>query len=99
MQADNGKVYHFENGNKAGAPLCSASNYANTYREPSWLAQDLPSLTTMDKEQYYNRLASQPNCGAKVNFMRYDTSRGAGVSSMNNPNNPIWKPLDSKYLN
>lgn len=106
MQADNGNVYHFDNGNRAGAPLCSTAVSLNSHRDIDWTPQNLPVLTTMNKDVYVNNLMAQRQqqqeckqnqANQRANYTNYLNSRASG--SLNNPNNPIWKPLDSKYLN
>ncbi len=103
MQADNGNVYHFDNGNKINAPLCATAASLNMHRDPSWVPQDLPVLNTINKEIYMNKLnAQQADCRQqqamnRANFMNYQNAQASGP--LNNPNNPVWKPLDSKYLN
>lgn len=98
MMADNGKVYQFDNGNRANAPMCNASQMNNTYQESAWLPQDLPVLTTMSKGQYLSNLAQQQQ-QAQAPLQHVPLQRGGGGVGLNNPRNPIWKPLDSKYLN
>lgn len=106
MQGDNGKVYHFDNGNRAGAPLCATAVSLNMHRDIPWTPQNLPVLTTMNKNAYVNNVMAQrqqqQECKQnqafrRANYTNYLNNKAAG--SLNNPNNPIWKPLDSKYLN
>lgn len=106
MQADNGNVYHFDNGNRAGAPLCATAASLNMHQDVPWTPQNLPVLTTMNKDAYVNNVMAQrqqqQECRQnqamqRANFTSYLNNKASGA--LNNPNNPIWKPLDSKYLN
>lgn len=106
MQSDNGKVYHFDNGNRAGAPLCATAASLNMHRDVPWTPQNLPVLTTMNKDAYVNNVMAQrqqqQECKQnqafrRLNYANYLNNKASGT--LNNPNNPIWKPLDSKYLN
>jgi hypothetical protein len=106
MQADNGNVYHFDNGNRAGAPLCATAASLNMHQDIPWTPQNLPVLTTMNKDAYVNNVLAQrqqqQECKQnqafrRANFTNYLNNKASGP--LNNPNNPIWKPLDSKYLN
>lgn len=94
MQADNGQVYQFNNGNRANAPICSIPNIMGD-NMGKWSVQNAPVLGTVTKEQYQQNLAVEfkQQQEARNNFMNYFNS------PLNNPNNPVWKPVDSKYLN
>ena len=96
MQADNGNVYQFNNGNRSNAPICASPQIFDQSVDPKWSPQNAPSLGTSTKEQYQQNLAAEfykQEQARKNNFMNYFNS------PMNNPNNPVWKPMDSKYLN
>lgn len=96
MQADNGNVYQFNNGNQSNAPICASPQIFDQSMEPKWLPQNAPTLGTITKEQYQQSVAAEfykQEQARKNNFMNYFNS------PMNNPNNPVWKPMDSKYLN
>lgn len=104
MMADNGKVYEFDNGNRANAPMCATSQSFNNHIDKSWLPQDLPVLTTMNREKYLSNLLSQEQnqqnqCNAASARALALQNINSANNPMNNPRNPIWKPLDSKYLN
>lgn len=94
MQADNGNVYQFNNGNRANAPICAPPNIFGD-NMGKWSVQNAPTLGTVTKEQYQQNLAVEfkQQQEARNNFMNYFNS------PLNNPNNPVWKPMDSKYLN
>lgn len=94
MQADNGQVYQFNNGNRANAPICSIPNIFGD-NMGKWSVQNAPVLGTVTKEQYQQNIATEfkQQQEARNNFMNYFNS------PLNNPNNPVWKPMDSKYLN
>lgn len=106
MMADNGNVYQFDNGNRANAPLCSTPAKLNQFRDVPWTPQNLPTLTTMSKNAYTNNIMAQKQqqneckerqAMQRMNYYNYNNAKTS--SSLNNPNNHVWKPLDSKYLN
>lgn len=95
MMADNGKVYHFDNGNRAGAPLCASPNNFNQHDDMPWTPQNAPVLTTMTKEQYVNNLQAQQRADCQNRQAReramFDTRMNLQASApLNNPNNPVW---------
>jgi len=102
MMADNGQVYQFDNGNRANAPMCATSQTFDNYQDTNWLPQNLPVLTTMNRQKYLSSLATSNQQMDSQQNMYKNMQRNEMMSSnslMNNPRNPIWKPLDSKYLN
>jgi|CXWK01.1.fsa_nt_gi hypothetical protein len=100
MMADNGRVYQFDNGNRANAPMCATSQSLDNYQDVEWLPQNLPTLTTMNKEKYLNNLTiANQQMATQQNSYKEIQRNASNNSMMNNPRNPIWKPLDSKYLN
>lgn len=106
MMADNGNVYQFDNGNRSNSPLCRIPASLNQYRDIPWVPQNLPTLTTMSKDAYVNNVLAQKQqqveCNQRQAMKRaqyYNYNNVQGGLPLNNPNNPVWKPLDSKYLN
>jgi hypothetical protein len=102
MMADNGQVYQFDNGNRANAPMCATSQTFDNHQDVNWSPQNLPVLTTMNRQKYLNSLATS-NQQMETQQNAYKEIQRSEIMSnnslMNNPRNPIWKPLDSKYLN
>lgn len=98
MQADNGNIYQFNNGNKGGnaPPMCASPHLFNQHLDQKWLPQNAPMLGTITKEQYQQKVSTEyykQQQARQNNYMNYSNS------PLNNPNNPVWKPIDSKYLN
>lgn len=100
MQTDNGSVVPIDNADmlSPNAMKCgtySPNNISNGY---SFNPLSAPVLASISKNQYMNNLAAEFNRQNSVRNTSLNEKNWVN-SPLNNPNNPIWKPMDSKYLN
>lgn len=100
MQTDNGSVVPIDNAD-AIAPnsmKCGTYNPNSISMGYSFDPLSAPVLASISKNQYMNNLAAEFN---RQNSVRNQHLKETNRMNrpLNNPNNPIWKPLDSKYLN
>lgn len=99
MQADNGSLVPINNANvydRSGIPKCNqrAYDFAN-YQNEEYTQANMPVLKSVTKQQYQQNLAQE---FARQNEVRDVTLNPWANNSLNNPANPIWKPVSSKYV-
>jgi len=95
MQADNGSIVPINNANvydRSGMPKCNqrAYDFAN-FQNEEYTQANMPVLKSVTKQQYQQNLAQE--------MARQNQARDVSFyNPLNNPANPIWKPVSSKYV-
>lgn len=98
MQADNGSLIPVNNANvydRAATQICKPTFDQNFFQNEEYTQQNMPVLKSVTKQQYQQNLARE---FARQNEVRDITLNPWSNNPLNNPANPIWKPVSSKYV-
>lgn len=96
MQADNGSLVPINNAyvyDRAATQGCKPAFDAQMMRNEEYTQQDFPILKSVTKQQYQQNIAQEM---ARQNQVREQNPWSN--NPLNNPANPIWKPVQSKYM-
>ena len=98
MQADNGSLVPINNANvydRAATQMCKPAYDHNYFQNEVYTPENMPVLKSVTKQQYQQNLAQEM---ARQNEVRDLTLNPWSNNPLNNPANPIWKPVSSKYV-
>lgn len=99
MQTDNGNMVPINNANvydRSAAQQCKPAfdhNMMGIDEQPTW--QSMPILTTVTKQQYQQNVDQEM---ARQNQVREMAPNPWSNNPLNNPANPVWKPVQNKYM-
>lgn len=98
MQADNGSLVPINNANvydRSAAQSCKPAFDHNYFQDQEYTQQNIPLLKSVTKQEYQQNLAKEMS---RQNEVRDITLNPWSNNPLNNPANPIWKPVSSKYM-